>query len=624
MYLISVYPITQLPQHLQGPFSYFTKEPITPGAIVEIIFNKKKIPAFVDSAEQITSKKLSIKTSSFPLKKIQRIIALATLFHPLLLEIAKQKSAYYLEPVGSILKSFVPTELFSQSPSLPYHIPDPHILYEPEPTAIIGSQTERLLYYDKIIREAFARNKSVALFASTSQVADYLAYYFKDLPKEIIVFHGNLSKQQMRKALLRAQKRISPSLIIGTAIALAILNGDESTIIIEDAESRHYTRHERPRIPMTGILRSFAKHILAQTLEGKTFPSLEDMSSDISIQYLTSRIDRSREPKLIDMMHANREKFTFISDKLRNILRELPGKTILFTVRKGFYSFVICTDCGYLNLCPSCKKPLSLRTNNNRRYVCNFCKREYPLRTQCQNCGSWSLKGYGIGTERVASEVKYIFPGRPCWILDEENTKTKKDRERIIEAFLASEDGILVATEMVLENPILHADIVAVVAMDNLFSIPEFRMNEQILSLLSRLAEKAAVSPLIIQSRFPKHPLFRHFINQDIKHLLEGELEERKKERLPPYTTLVRIAIRSKNQKQLLERTVFLKGDLGHFLFDIESYPSFEQKEGPLWARYLLLTIDKKEWEEKSSNLKNMLLSHAAEWDIAVDPPSIL
>ncbi|HEY4477264.1 MAG TPA: hypothetical protein VJB56_01405, partial [Candidatus Paceibacterota bacterium] len=285
---------------------------------------------------------------------------------------------------------------------------------------------------------------------------------------------------------------------------------------------------------------------------------------------------------------------------------------------------VICTDCGYLNLCPSCKKPLSLRTSNNRRYVCNFCKREYPLRTQCQNCGSWSLKGYGIGTERVASEVKYIFPGRHNWILDEENAKTKKDRERIIEAFLASEDGILIATEMALENPSLYADTVAIVAMDNLFSIPEFRMNEQILSLLSRFAEKATISPLIIQSRFPKHPLFRHFINQDIKHLLEGELEERKKERLPPYTTIVRIAIRSKNQKQLLERAALLKNDIGRFLFDIESYPSFEQKEGPLWARYLLLTIDKKEWEEKSNNLKNTLLSHAAEWDIAVDPPSIL
>lgn len=624
MYLISVYPIAQLPQHLQGPFSYFTKEPVKPGAIVEIIFNKKKIPAFVDSAEQITSKKLSIKTRSFPLKKIQRIISRAVLFHPLLLEIAKQKSAYYLEPIGSILKSFVPIELFSQSTALPYHIPDQHILYEPEPTAVIGSQTERLLYYEKIIREAFARNKPVALFAPTTQAVDYLAHYFKDLPKEIIIFHGNLSKQQMKKALIRAQKRVSPSLIIGTPIALGILNGDESTIIIEDAESRHYVRSERPRIPMTGILRLFAKHILAQTLEGKAFPSLEDTGSNISIQYLTSRIDRSREPKLIDTTHASREKFTVISDELRNILRESSGKVILFTVRKGFYSFVICTDCGYLSLCQSCKKPLSLRTHNNRRYICHFCKREYPLRTQCQNCGSWSLRGYGIGTERVAGEVKYIFPGRHHWILDEEHAKTKKDRERIIEAFLASEDGILVATEMALENPILYADTVAIVAMDNLFSIPEFRMNEQILSLLSRLAEKATAYPLIIQSRFPKHPLFRHFINQDIKHLLEEELEERKKEHLPPYTTIVRIVIRSKNQKQLLERSIVLKNDIGRFISDIESYPSFEQKEGPLWARYILLTIDKKEWEEKNINLKDTLLSHAAEWDIAVDPPSIL
>lgn len=624
MYLISVYPIAQLPPQLRGPFSYFTKIFIQPGAIVEVTLHKKKVPALVVFSEKITLNKTAIKKNNYTLKKINRVISPKTSFHPLLLEIAKESGSYYLESFGSILKLFLPSMLLSQPASIPYRTPDPNILYEPEPTVVIGSEQERFLYYEKIIREAFSRNKSSALFVPTVQLAEYLFRSFKNLPKEVILLHGNLSKQQMKRVLLRVQKRISPSLIIGTPLALGILNGDESVIIIEDAESRHYVKQDRPKIPTTTVIRSFAKRILAQTIEGETFPSLENISRNVPVQYLMSRVNRVSHPLLIDMGVMNQEKFSLLTDAFKERLRTIEGKVILFTTRKGFYSFVICTDCGYLIACPSCGKPLTLHVDAQRRYTCRSCRKDYPAHIQCPNCSGWNLKGYGIGTERIEHEMKYAFPKRPLWILDEEHAKTKKDRDSIVRAFLASDNGVLVGTEMILEEPELRAEVVVIISLDNLFSIPDFHMNERILSLLFKLEEKSINHPIIIQTRFLKHPIFRHFINQDIKRLLEIELAERKQENLPPYATLIRIAIREKTQKQLSGHLSYMKKVLAPFIADIESSPSFEQKEGPFLAHYTLLTVPKQQWQENREDLKHTLIAHASEWDIAVDPPSIL
>lgn len=624
MYLISVYPIAQLPPQLRGPFSYFTKSPIKEGAVVEITLKKKKMPALVASSEEITTRKIAIKKNEYALKKIDRVISPTMPFHSLLLTAVKENSSYYLEAFGSILKLFLPLMLLSQPASIPYHTPDQNILYEPEPTVVIGSERERFLYYEKIIRETFARNKSVALFVPTVQLAEHLFHYFKNLPKEIILLHGSLSKQQMRSALLRSQKRISPSLIIGTSLALGILNGDESVIIIEDADSRHYIKQDKPRIPTTTVIRSFAKRILAQAIAGKVFPSLEDISGNIPVQYLASRVNRATPPLLIDLGALNQEKFSLLTDIFKERLRAIEGTTILFTTRKGFYSFVICTDCGYLIACPSCSKPLTLLVGVQRRYTCRSCKKNYPPHLQCRNCNGWNLKGYGIGTERIEHEMKYAFPKRPLWILDEEHAKTKKDRNSIVHAFLASDGGILIGTEMILEEPELHAEVVAIISLDNLFSIPDFHMNERMLSLLFKLEEKSINHPIIIQTRFLKHPIFRHFINQDTKRLLETELAERKQENLPPYATLIRIAIRAKTQKQLSDRISYMKKTLTPFIADIELSPSFEQKEGPFLTHYTLLTVPKQQWQENREDLKNTLLAHTSEWDIAVDPPSIL
>jgi len=214
--------------------------------------------------------------------------------------------------------------------------------------------------------------------------------------------------------------------------------------------------------------------------------------------------------------------------EIRAYLAENNTRTILFINRKGFYSFVICLDCGNIIACASCRRPLTLHASTTRYYSCHGCQTQYPTTISCAQCNGWNLRGYGIGADQMARDIQKTYPGRPFWVYSDDAAKTKTEKHSIKKHFLESANGILIATELVLEDPELTAPDVIVVNIDNLFSIPDFRINERLLSLFMRLDEKATEHPLIIQTRFPSHPVFTHFARQDIKGLLAAELEERK------------------------------------------------------------------------------------------------
>jgi primosomal protein N' len=617
MYIATVCPIAQLSKNLPEKLSYFVYEPINLGAIVEITIQKKQYPAILVSIDPLSARKLEIKKSAFSLKKIKKILSPNPVVHPALLTTAQSLSVYYREPLGAVLKVFIPSLLFNIPIPSRAQTENQNTFRDRQHDLIIGTFADRIQYYKMIIREAFAKNKSVALFVPTISLAEYCYHALSDLPKRAVLIHGGL-KEKGLKAQLSAITGETPSpLIIGTPLALGCLMGFESIIIIEDACSSHYFRQEHPYMQTTTAIKLYADTTQAKCIEGKTMPSLSDIKNNTKPHLLSSRRSGNQSPGLID---TSDEPFQALSETSRNFIRDTKKPIILFINRKGFYSFVLCLDCGHSMQCAQCSAPLTLHATVRRGYICHRCQSEYPPDTKCASCGSWNLKGFGVGSERVADEAHKAFPGRYLWQFDDNTAKNALQKASIKKAFLESESGILVATDLALEDPSLMAAAVIVINIDNLFSIPDYSIGERILVTLAKCEERSREYPLMIQTRFPKHSIFQHFTRHDFRGFLTAELQERKENNFPPYTIFIKITLEHKNTAELARRAEFAVQYFKKFSDTVLSYPSFSQKI----KHHILVAVAESVWRDNSDPLKESLGVFPYPADIVVDPPSIL
>ena len=88
-----------------------------------------------------------------------------------------------------------------------------------------------------------------------------------------------------------------------------------------------------------------------------------------------------------ELANGNR---TMISVKLYKLIEEnLKNKkqTILFLNRRGFSTFIMCRDCGYVAKCRNCNISLTYH-KKEEKLKCHYCGYEEPLAKICPNCGS--------------------------------------------------------------------------------------------------------------------------------------------------------------------------------------------------------------------------------------------
>ena len=71
---------------------------------------------------------------------------------------------------------------------------------------------------------------------------------------------------------------------------------------------------------------------------------------------------------------------------------------ILLLNRRGYSSFVTCSNCGYSVKCPHCDITLTYHKSSNvlRCHYCGYATKNSEI---CPSCGEKSMKNLGVGTE---------------------------------------------------------------------------------------------------------------------------------------------------------------------------------------------------------------------------------
>ena len=274
-------------------------------------------------------------------------------------------------------------------------------------------------------------------------------------------------------------------------------------------------------------------------------------------KYRYLKLDRRVTPQdlpeiqLVDLRTQRGDKsLKVISRPLQGALEEVLRRgeqALLFLNRRGYSRAVFCLFCGQVFQCRHCSVALTLHQDQDR-LVCHYCGYTEAVPEQCPQCQSSAIKRYGVGTEKVASEVSRLFPTARVARLDRDTAPNSGRALKVLTAFAAGDLDFLVGTQMITKgHHFPQVTLVGVIAADLSLFFPEYHAGERTFQLLSQVAGRAgrgaAKGTVLIQTYQPDHYVFKTVQSQDYDNFFKQELETRRQLGYPPFTRLVLVRL---------------------------------------------------------------------------------
>ena len=566
MYIIKVIPITiNLPERY---FSYFSKEKINTGSLVEINIRNRNIFGIIKEVKDVKNEKINIKGQKFTLKKIEKILNQNFLNEKIILAL-ENISYLYGGDESYILSNFLPNYILESN--IDFNYQNKEIKNKTFLKNFILNYEERIKNYINQIEKEFKNKNSLVIFFPTILDLENTKELLEEKYKgKIITFHSKETKKEIKEKLKILEEK-GNYIILSTISILPFLLKDKinlNTVIIEKENSYNYFLHSSKRqIDGRKIIEYFTNTLNLNLIKAGNILSLESFKNEKKENIEINKnektniklIDLTKEKEKINLkLNKNYNKVYFgeeIINKLEFLRNQKSGKIFFYTKRKGYYTETICRDCQQILLCENCDKPLVLfKKENVNQYICTKCKYKKELNKKenlaCKNCSSWRMETIGVGIEGITENLRSI--GFKTFIIDSENTKTVKKIKETLENWQNEKLSILVGTDLALAylNKNINIDLSAVISLDSLFSIPEMNIDEKIFNIILELNEKINTKDnLFIETRLIDSNIWQYVKENDKEKFLENELQNRKMFNLPPYSNLIKFKISKKDFK---------------------------------------------------------------------------
>lgn len=228
-------------------------------------------------------------------------------------------------------------------------------------------------------------------------------------------------------------------------------------------------------------------------------------------------------------------------------------QVILLQNRRGYAPIIECQECGWVPTCFDCS--VSMTYHKSKRHLrCHYCGRTQRHPSACPKCGSADLSQLGTGTQRVEEELITRFPGAAILRMDLDTTGRKDAHHKILNAFGRGDADILIGTQMVAKGlDFSLVTLVGVISSDVGMQLPDFRAEERTFQLLTQVAGRAGRAELrgevLLQTRNPKHPVFRYILAHDYTGYAQAAMPERSNFGYPPFGRVVGVEFRGAKEE---------------------------------------------------------------------------
>ena len=392
--------------------------------------------------------------------------------------------------------------------------------------------------------------------------------FYKRFGDDVALLHSGLSDGERFDQWYRL-KEGKARIALGTRSAIYAPLTNIGIIIVDEEHDSSFKQDTNVRYHGRDVALMRAKHANIPCVLGSATPSIETYHWAQTGRYqmltLKKRATASTLPHVdvIDLKRFYPNKESMITAPLDNAIRGVlkeKGQVILLLNRRGFSTFILCSECGYVDTCPDCCVSLTYHQHRDQT-ICHYCDYACTPKTYCDSCNKNTMIRKGIGTEKLMEGVTKQYPDATIERLDKDSSKGTKLHD-ILNKFQQGTIDILVGTQIVAKgHDFPNVLLAAVLCADMGLSLPDFRATERVVQLLTQISGRSGRSQrggnVMLQTYNPQSSWIQAVKQQNYESFFHEEINERKQHLYPPFSHLILIRIEGDNE-QLVQTKVRL------------------------------------------------------------------
>lgn len=585
------------------------------------------------------------------------------------LELMRFLSGYYQRPFGETVISALPPRLRSIRP-----LPRKALKQQPQPVGsrfvsrheltetqarvvqhvgdgfnafllhgVTGSgKTEVYLH---LVAKALERGKQALVLVPEISLTPQLEARFREAfpDAHLALMHSGLEDVARTSAWLAAA-RGEAGIVLGTRLAVLAPLPKLALIVVDEEHDPSFKQQEGLRYSARDAAVYRAKLAACPVVLGTATPSLETWHNWTLGRYEKLELPERAAPgarlpvvRTIDLRDNPLEQgFT------RTIFEEIEKRlarreqSLVFINRRGYAPVLACEACGWTAGCARCTARMVLHAANGKRNPsgtlrCHHCGAEGAIPRACPTCGNVDLKAMGRGTQRVEETLAAHFPGARIVRIDRDSARRRAELSRTLEGIRRGEGDILVGTQLLAKGHDFPAlTLVGVLNADTALMSTDYRAPERLFAVLAQVSGRAGrrerPGEVLIQTRYPGHPLFAALARHDYAGFAESQLAERRAAGFPPF--VFEAALRAEAPK-LETALAFLEGAAASVrapdevrVFDPVPH-LLTRRAGLERAQLVMQSASRVAIQEFLTGLSRMLFEEAprhVRWHLDVDP----
>ena len=392
--------------------------------------------------------------------------------------------------------------------------------------------------------------------------------------------HSGMPDAARMRGFLDAQSGRA-DIVIGTRLAVFTPLPRLGLIVVDEEHDASFKQQEGFRYSARDVAVFRAREAGCPVVLGSATPSLETLYNATRERFTELKLAERAAPNAllpqVDFIDLNAERATdgLTASLIRAIDTTVARgeQALVFINRRGYAPALTCAQCGWMPECQRCTARLVLH-RDDKRMKCHHCGFQARVPAACEKCGSHELIAAGHGTERVEAALQTALrqtqPQVRMTRVDRDSTRRRGAAEKIFEAAAKGEIDVLIGTQMLSKgHDFPRLTFVGVVNADGAMFSADFRAAERLAAQLMQVAGRAGRADLpgrvLIQTRFPNHPLYQAVAQHDYRRFAEIAMDERRHAHLPPFTFLALLRAES-HQSQPLTDFMQTAAGLAHAL----------------------------------------------------------
>ncbi len=397
----------------------------------------------------------------------------------------------------------------------------------------------------------------------TPQFETQLQARFSSL--QVVSLHSGLAAGERTAAWLAAHEGRA-RIVLGTRLAVFASLPHLRLLVVDEEHDTSFKAHDGVRFSARDLAVKRAQLARCPVVLGSATPSLESWHLAQRGRYALLRLEQRSggEPcadaagALEPAVAAQRARLTTIDLRqhpaqqglaapLRTAIGEAlaaQAQALVFINRRGYAPVLACDACGWLSSCPHCSAHAAVHRpeeGGHARLHCHHCGWSKRVPGACPECGNQDLKPVGQGTQRVEETLREAWPAARIRRIDRDSARRAGGVQRALREVHAGEVDVLVGTQMIAKgHDFRRVSVVCVLNADAQLIASDFRAPERLFALMMQVAGRAGragqAAQVLVQTRFPQHPLYQALAHGDFDRFAREQLRERHDARMPPYT----------------------------------------------------------------------------------------